>query len=319
MQRKVEKMKHSKRILAPIIALTMVLSIGYSAVKVSAAEPDIEISGNSSYTSMSMSEYEIQAPNFQLSPGTIAELQAAYQEFLAYAESLNVPVHITLQDYINCYSPIQYNSVAEFEAAFEMLLSPMPQSTMSTYSSSGSGSDAWYYNIGTSLPSNATPVYNSTLYSTVQTGDIVYDANGLWGITGHCAIVEGKFHNNAQNVDYIRVIEAISDGVVRSVLDDTRVSDRQTYIYRVNNASSTAKGNAVNFCINELGSSYWIDFIKHTSSAETSWYCSELVWAAYYNQGYNIEVDTNDEPGVTPHDITVNSPYVTLVYSPPVV
>jgi hypothetical protein len=317
MQRKVEKMKHSKKILAPIIALTMVLSIGYSAVKVSAAEPDIEISGNSSYTSMSMSEYEIQAPNFQLSPSTIAELQAAYQEFLAYAESLNVPVHITLQDYISSYSPIQYSSVAEYEAAFESLLVPMPQPSMSTYSSSSSGSSAWYYNTGITLPANANPVYNSNLYSLVQTGDIIYEANGGFGITGHCAIVEGKYYNAAKDVNYIRVIEAIDVGVVRSVLDDTRAVDRQSFVYRVNGATTSVKLAALNFCIGELGSTYSLDFAKDYTSSETDWYCSELVWAGYKIQGYDIEVDSNGEPGVTPRDITTYSSHVTQIYSPP--
>ena len=43
--------------------------------------------------------------------------------------------------------------------------------------------------------------------------------------------------------------------------------------------------------------------------------CSQLVWAAYKNQGVDIECNggPGGEPGVTPHDITENSSMVTHV------
>jgi len=39
-----------------------------------------------------------------------------------------------------------------------------------------------------------------------------------------------------------------------------------------------------------------------------NWYCSELVWAVYYNLGIDIET-TNliNEPGITPRDIKNSS------------
>ena len=46
-----------------------------------------------------------------------------------------------------------------------------------------------------------------------------------------------------------------------------------------------------------------LDFAKDYDSDEEDWYCSELVWAAYKNQGYNIEKSGLSEPGVTPRDI----------------
>lgn len=176
----------------------------------------------------------------------------------------------------------------------------------STYSSSGS---KWYYNTGTSIPSSANPVYSKyKLLSNLQAGDIVYEANGGLGVTGHIAIVEGKFYDSAKKKYYIRIIEAISCGVCRSILDDTRVDDKAVTIYRVSGATSTQKTAALNFCKGELGSSYSCDLKKDTSSAETDWYCSELVWASYKRQGIDIETTgTLNEPGITPRDIARSS------------
>jgi len=178
-----------------------------------------------------------------------------------------------------------------------------------TQSSSSSGGSKWYYNTGTSIPKNATPSYSKyKLLSNVQVGDIVYEAAGGFGITGHAAIVEGKYYDSSKGMYYIRIIEAGEFGVARSILDDTRIDEKEATIYRVSGATSTQKQNAVNFCKGELGSSYFLDFAHDTSSSETDWYCSELVWAAYKNQGIDIETTGKlNEPGITPRDIARSS------------
>ncbi|MBR3770737.1 MAG: hypothetical protein IKL07_00555 [Clostridium sp.] len=172
-----------------------------------------------------------------------------------------------------------------------------------------SSGEKWYYNTGTSIPSKATPVYSKyKLLNNVKAGDIVYEANGGLGVTGHIAIVEGKYYDSTKKMYYIRVIEAISSGVVRSILDDTRVDDKAVTIYRVSGATSAQKTAALNFCKGELGSKYFCDLKKDTSSSETDWYCSELVWAGYKNQGIDIETTTGiNEPGITPRDIARSS------------
>lgn len=97
--------------------------------------------------------------------------------------------------------------------------------------------------------------------------------NGGFGITGHIAIVEGIF-TRGNSTKYIRLVEAISIGVTRSILDDTRVDDKDVTILRVSGATSNNKTSAVKFCIGEIGSDYRVDFAKDTSSNETDWYCS---------------------------------------------
>ncbi|MDF2520996.1 MAG: hypothetical protein K0R84_1624 [Clostridia bacterium] len=243
-----------------------------------------------------------------------SNLRKAYENIMSYAEKNNIPVNMTFQDFMNGYKEQEYASIQEYENIFYSLLVPMEE-TQTNPEEAGIFLDkdsAWYYNTGTTLPQPANySKYN--LLSTVKKGDIIYEANGGFGITGHIAIVEGIFWSTTQQQYYIRVIEAISDGVVRSVLDDTRVDDKAVSVYRVIGATSTNITNAVYFCIGELGSSYNLDFAKDTSSSETDWYCSELVWAAYWHQGFDIETDNFfNEPGVTPRDIA-NSDAVAYV------
>ena len=111
---------------------------------------------------------------------------------------------------------------------------------------------------------------------------------------------------------YIRLVEAIDVGVVRSILDDTRIDERKGTVLRVKSASTTVINNAVSFCVGELGSKYSLDFAKDRSSSETNWYCSELVWAGYKNQGIDIEVGGINEPGITPRDIKRSNKVTTV-------
>ena len=89
---------------------------------------------------------------------------------------------------------------------------------------------------------------------------------------------------------YIRTIEAVPVGVVRGVLDDERFDERGVKIYNVTSANMTKEAAAVDFCIAQLGKPYVLKLSGSCSysSSSPNWYCSELVWAAYYNQGINL-------------------------------
>lgn len=219
-----------------------------------------------------------------------------YQQVMEYAQTNDIPLNMSYKTFMSEYQAGQYSNLDEYADVYYDLLEPQ-------ITTKSGGGDKWYYNTGTSLPQPADySRYN--LLDRVQKGDIIFEANGGFGITAHIAIVEGIYYDNVQNQNYIRIVEAIDDGVVRSVLDDQRVDDKAVYLYRVIGATNTTKVNAINFCISQLGKSYYIDFSKDTSSSEPDWYCSELVWAAYYNQGIDIETSNLiNEPGVTPRDI----------------
>lgn len=159
-----------------------------------------------------------------------------------------------------------------------------------------SGSDAWFYNTGTSLPQEAS--YDTySLLSTLHAGDVVVEHNTVAsGITGHAAIVEGKFWSSTYDMYYIRVIEAISQGVCRSVMDDERVDEKEAYFYHLTDEDFDASVNAVMWAAGQLGKTYRLYAGSSVSASRTHWYCSELVYASYYNQGVNLI------PGTTPGD-----------------
>ena len=162
----------------------------------------------------------------------------------------------------------------------------------------------WYFDIGTSLPAGETPDYSRySLYDVVEKGDIIFEEVGGFAVTGHIAIVEGKFCDEETGINYIRVIEAKNVGVVRSCLDDTRADDKIVTVLRVKGVTKEQIDGAVDFCISQLGKPYVCDLGKDFSPYQDDWYCSELAWAAYYNQGIDIECQAEGEPGVSPRDI----------------
>lgn len=221
------------------------------------------------------------------------DLKDSYQTIMQYANDIGVSIDMSMDAYEEIFAG---ENIEDYEAKYYEVLDE---------SSARSGSDGkYYYNTGGSCPSQVN--YNKyNLLSVVQPGDIIYEANGGFGITGHIAIVE-SISTGSNGTRYIRIVEAIDVGVVRSVLDDTRVDDKAVTIYRVKNATSSQKNSAINFCISQLGDSYSLDLQKDTSSSETDWYCSELVWAAYKNQGIDLET-TDSLPGITPSEIKNSS------------
>lgn len=171
-----------------------------------------------------------------------------------------------------------------------------------------SGVLPWYENTGTSIPEGHTPDYSQyNLLSVAQKGDIIYESKGGYGITGHCAIVEGKFYDEPTGQWYIRMIESTAPGTIRGILEETCVNKWDVHLLRVPNATKEQIDGAVDFCIGQLGTTYNLDFAHDYSADEKDWYCSELVWAAYYNQGIDIETKgILNEPGITPRDIYRN-------------
>lgn len=153
------------------------------------------------------------------------------------------------------------------------------------------------------------------LLSKVQKGDIIYETTGDFaGIAGHASIVEGVYWSNTKNQFYIRVVEASYPFVCRGVFDEQRLADKSGTILRVSGASQQQKDNAVSFCINHIGDSYNLHTPKRSSSSNTEWYCSELVWAAYYNAGINLLNDTSSAT-VTPANLYTSSKTQTVSYS----
>ncbi len=249
-----------------------------------------------------------QVINPVISSANSRDIETSYCRVKEYSQQNGIPFSMELVDYENEYNEQNYESIDEYENIyFEMLWAENTSNSnfaiMPFSSSSSSGDSKYYYNTGTSCPAKAS--YSKyALTKTVQKGDIVYDGEGGFGITHHVAIVEGIYTDNGK--EYVRVIEAIDKGVKRGILDDTRVDERKSRVFRVN-TSDANKLSAVSFCKKQLGKSYKLDLAKDTSENEEDWYCSELVRAAYKNAGINIETTgKSNQPGVTPNDITIH-------------
>ena len=170
-----------------------------------------------------------------------------------------------------------------------------------------SGADEWYYNTGTTLPQE--PSYDTySLIDNLRAGDIVVEHDTISsGITGHAAIVEGLFYNSQYNTYYIRLVEAISDGVCRSVMDDERVDDKEAYFYRLSPPRTDIAQDAVAFAKSQLGKGYFLLVGSSVNPNKTHWYCSELVYASYYNQGVNPIPWVSPGDAIWPYDFEDSS------------
>jgi hypothetical protein len=127
-------------------------------------------------------------------------------------------------------------------------------------------------------------------------GDMLYDSNGFLGF-GHVGIYIGNGE----------VVEAEKfGGVQRKPIKTWDYPNRKNvYILRVD-CSDEIKEAAISFAEAQVSKPYDMNWRqKDPDPNSLSWYCSELVWAAYYNQGINIEY-TPDSSAVTPYEIFVD-------------
>lgn len=247
-------------------------------------------------------------------------LLSAYEEVIDYADTLRVDYEFTYNSFKLNYISFR-GSLNEYVEALKESLdlitleqSELPNKTVvlsSGSSSSSSGSDNWYYNTGLTLPQKGD--YTScNVVASVNKGDIIFESEGSGGLTGHIAVVEGVYYSTEHNQYFIRVIEAIADGVVRSVLDCQRLIDRGGHVYRVTGATTSDADDVIDFMIAQLGKDFWVDLAyKNCYTWQADWYCSQLAYCAYKSTGFNIEyyyynslgIKVWGEFGITPRDI----------------
>ncbi|MDD3207168.1 MAG: YiiX/YebB-like N1pC/P60 family cysteine hydrolase [Bacilli bacterium] len=208
---------------------------------------------------------------------------------------------------------ITSESILSEDSSFDTTSSSKDSSSSSTvdyqgydgyqYDINPNESDYWY-NTGLNLPIGVN-YHQSNILETLQRGDIVFEATGFYGITGHVAIVEGIYYSETYQQYFVRLIEAISVGVARSILTPSRMIAKEDSVYRVRNATSTQIDNAIDFIIAQLGKPYSVQPIKNANADNPDWYCSELIWAGYYHQGIYLDVDDNDNYGspITPREM----------------
>lgn len=139
------------------------------------------------------------------------------------------------------------------------------------------------------------PVYEAYDYSLIKEGDIVYETDTILFNTGHNALIYDIDKDGAYG-NYIQTIEAVGGGVQFGFLDDTRIVDFGIKILRVQGADDEVVDTAKYFIHEQLGKDYFLNITRlNTSIDSDSWYCSELVYAAYKYAGIDIGVKKNDK------------------------
>jgi len=116
-------------------------------------------------------------------------------------------------------------------------------------------------------------------------------------------------------VGYNLVVEARPLGInYYSISDWDYPNDVMVALLRVTSASKDQREAATQWAINQVEREDrpvyrpWV-YRKSYDSNSNSWYCSELVWAAYYNQGIDIDFNNVDATtgGVLPDDILLDN------------
>lgn len=131
---------------------------------------------------------------------------------------------------------------------------------------------------------------SSAAYSRVEKGDIVIETHTPKVFNmGHAAFVydtskkaSGKLSGRST---YIQTVESVLGGVQFGFLDDERMTKFGVVIVRPKDMSGSTASNASYFIYNQLGKPYYLPTNQgsyQTSMYAEHWYCSELVYAAYY-------------------------------------
>lgn len=145
-----------------------------------------------------------------------------------------------------------------------------------------------YYSVTPNSEFARRPYNLAFSYSSLKKGDLVFESEPLGGI-GHIGIIINKTKASQSYGTYIQTVEAVNSGVKYAFLDDLRIIEKQMSVLRVVGYTTSKANAAIAFAENQIGASYG-DPLSHTWQTNDSdhWFCSELVYAAWYRQGINI-------------------------------
>ena len=151
----------------------------------------------------------------------------AYIVIAEYVASFNLELELSLDLFEENFFNSDFATVDEFAISvlesLQLEESATAESVDNIDPSSGSFALQYYHNTGLGLPSRAT-YGRYLLLPNIRKGDIIHEnAGGPNGMLGHSAIVEGKFFCTSRRIFFVRLVESITIGVVRSILDDQRI------------------------------------------------------------------------------------------------
>ena len=138
----------------------------------------------------------------------------------------------------------------------------------------------------------------------LRVGDIVWDTissveQDPINIVTHMALISNTCkrgytednYGNRKYFNFVETIEAFSSGVRFGFLDDDRILECGTVVLRVGLYMQNVRDSAVNFMLHQYGEPYDLDLTNNypvPDSSRNKWFCTQLVFAAYYNAGLDI-------------------------------
>jgi len=139
----------------------------------------------------------------------------------------------------------------------------------------------------------------------IQIGDILLSRSQ--GLLGELLALIGSNDFWTHTAIYVgdgKIVEAIGTGVkLTSITDWDYPNKTCVEVRRVKEVDTTKISKVIGFISSQIGKPYSYYYLDKSYSPNTiSWYCSELVWAAYMQVGINIEY-TPDEWVVSPQEI----------------
>lgn len=159
-----------------------------------------------------------------------------------------------------------------------------------------------------STPSSAFarhPYYSVYDYSSIKSGDIVWETETILFNSGHNALIVDT-EKRSELGFYLQTIEAVGGGVQRGFLDDLRMTKHKCKLLRVNGRTESKVSDAIYFSTKQIGKPYALNtFRLNTNIDSASWYCSELVYASWKYAGIDIGVKNGQylQLGCLPSDI----------------
>lgn len=157
----------------------------------------------------------------------------------------------------------------------------------------------------------------STSSALGSVGDILVTYTGgtsssAFFLPGHAAIVARDKYKTVESYPWqfpIYNSPTKKDGV--QYLANEWGDKNQVFGLRVNGAPYSAYVNAATYAEQQVGKPYNLNFFW--KSRTDSFYCSQLVWRAWYNQGYDIDYVTIDTI-VTPAELVKSGRTYTFYY-----
>lgn len=140
----------------------------------------------------------------------------------------------------------------------------------------------------TSIDFSQQPIYKAFDYSDIQNGDIFVETKTKYAWIGHCGIISNTNKKSTNYGTYVQTIEAVPDSVSFGYLDDWRIINYGIQIYRPKtNSNISISNNAISYMSKQIGKPYSLHFSIDIKD-DSGWYCSELVYAAYYKSVLDV-------------------------------